>query len=117
MMKIPGNNSNGTTEMWEKLACRGRWRGGGVGGTWAGCDFNSAPSPGIKVPATSFRTAAQSWLIYPTFSSAGFGELGLWGSSGFTGLEQASGSTCSYKSSRGPKAALASRESSNAASE
>lgn len=111
MMKIPGNNSNGTTEMWEILACR--WGGG----TWAGCDFNSAPSPGIKDPATSFRTAAQSWLMYPTFSSAGFGELGLWGSSGFTGLEQASGSTCSYKSSRGPKAALASRESSNAASE
>lgn len=27
MMKIPGNNSNGTAEMWEILAC-----GGGVGG-------------------------------------------------------------------------------------
>lgn len=78
MMKIPGNNSNGTAEMWEILACRWGWGGD----TWAGCDFNSALSPGTKDPATSFRTAAGSWFTYPTFSSAGFGDLGLLGGRG-----------------------------------
>lgn len=44
MMKIPGNNGNGTEEMWEIFACRGEERRSHAG-KQAGPEFNSPPSP------------------------------------------------------------------------
>lgn len=44
MMKIPGNNGNGTEEMWETFACRGEERRSHAGEP-AGSEYSSPPSP------------------------------------------------------------------------
>lgn len=102
MMKIPGNNSNGTEEMWEIPACPGE--------TWAGCDFNSAPSTRniSEMLLRPSRLVHVSNLFFPCF-----GELYLRPCSGFTGHnKRLAVSVCSHKSSRGqrlPESALRQR--------